>query len=553
MLIRDQIIKILESGLSAAQQSGDLGNIPSPVITLEHPNRLEHGNYSSNLPLRIQGLLKMKALDIAEILKQHVPQHEAVTRIEVAAPGFINFYLDDSWLAKQAKTISSDKTFGAVPPPTATAVQLEYVSANPTGPIHVGNGRGAAIGSTLANTFRFCGYAVQQEYYINDAGNQVAIFGETLKARYLELLGEEATLPENGYPGTYMISLAEDIRERFGDDLIGSSENELENLGSLGIGLMVERIKSDLKGLDVEFDRWFSEKTLMLPDQQYDRIMSLLNTQKQTTERDGAVWFTSSELGESKDNVLIRSDGTPTYFASDIAYHFDKFVLRGFDRVIDIWGADHQGHVSRVKAAVDCVGGNSDNLDVLLYQLVTLKRGEEIVPLSKRAGEIVTLKEVIDEVGKDAARYFFLATGANQTMEFDLDLAVQQSDENPVYYIQYAHARISSILRLAVEQQISADDGDYSLLTHPAELNLLVSLLLFPEVIERVLEDLAPHHLAHYARELAAVFHNFYGNCRVVQEDEPELSKARLMLLEATQTVLANILALMGISAPDSM
>ena len=227
MLIRDQIIGILESGLAAAQQNGDLGNIPSPLIALEHPNRLEHGNYSSNLPLRIQGLLKMKAIDIAEILKLHVPQHEAVNRIEVAPPGFINFYLDDSWLAKQAKTISSDKTFGAVPPGVAAAVQLEYVSANPTGPIHVGNGRGAAIGSTLANTFRFCCYAVQQEYYINDAGNQVAIFGETLKARYLELLGEDATLPENGYPGTYMISLAEDIRQRFGDDLVGSNENEL--------------------------------------------------------------------------------------------------------------------------------------------------------------------------------------------------------------------------------------------------------------------------------------------------------------------------------------
>jgi arginyl-tRNA synthetase len=286
---------------------------------------------------------------------------------------------------------------------------------------------------------------------------------------------------------------------------------------------------------------------------QYGQIMSILAEKNQIAERDGAVWFTSSELGESKDNVLVRSDGTPTYYATDIAYHYEKFIDRKFDRVIDIWGADHQGHVSRLKAAIDSVGGNSEGLDVLLYQLVTLRRGDEIVPLSKRAGEIVTLANVVAEVGEDAARYFFLATGANQPMEFDLELAVKQSDDNPVYYIQYAHARISSILDLATQQKLDAKNANTDLLTDPAEIKLIVSLLLFPEIVERVLSDLAPHHLAHYARELAASFHNFYGQCRVVQIEDPELSSSRLLLLEATKNVLARILNLMGISAPKSM
>ena len=277
------------------------------------------------------------------------------------------------------------------------------------------------------------------------------------------------------------------------------------------------------------------------------------NEKNQVTERDGAVWCTSAELGESKDNVLVRSDGTPTYYATDIAYHYEKFIDRKFDRVIDIWGADHQGHVSRLKAAIDSVGGNSEGLDVLLYQLVTLRRGDEIVPLSKRAGEIVTLANVVAEVGEDAARYFFLATGANQPMEFDLELAVKQSDDNPVYYIQYAHARISSILNLAAQQKLDAKNANTDLLTDPAEIKLIVSLLLFPEIVERVLSDLAPHHLAHYSRELAAAFHNFYGQCRVVQIEDPELSSSRLLLLEATRNVLARILDLMGISAHESM
>ncbi len=554
MLIRDEIILLLEQALKSAENAGTISSVPNHTVTVEHPNRQEHGNFSSNLPLKIQGLVKIKALDLAKIIIEHIPTHDAVERVEIAPPGFINFFLSDKWVAQQASVIASDDSFGQISITGEKSIQIEYVSANPTGPIHVGNGRGAAIGSSLANTFKFTGYQVQQEYYINDGGTQVLIFGQTLYARYLQLHGNEASLPDNGYPGSYMIDLAQEIKNQYGGDFMEqNNDSVIEQIGMLGIEIMIEGIKNDLKQIGVEFDSWFSEKSLMKENGQYRQIMSILTEKNQITERDGAVWFTSSELGESKDNVLVRSDGTPTYYATDIAYHYEKFIERKFDRVIDIWGADHQGHVSRLKAAIDSVGGNSEGLDVLLYQLVTLRRGDEIVPLSKRAGEIVTLANVVAEVGEDAARYFFLATGANQPMEFDLELAVKQSDDNPVYYIQYAHARISSILDLAVEQKLDSRNANTDLLSDAAEIKLIVSLLLFPEIVERVLSDLAPHHLAHYARELAASFHNFYGQCRVVQIEKPELSSSRLLLLEATRNVLARILGLMGISAPDSM
>ena len=554
MLIRDEIISLLEQALKSAEHAGAVSSVPNHTISVEHPNRQEHGNFSSNLPLKIQGLVKIKALDLAEIIIAHIPTHNAVERVEIAPPGFINFFLADKWVAQQASVIARDNSFGQIPIEGERSIQIEYVSANPTGPIHVGNGRGAAIGSSLANTFKFAGYQVQQEYYINDAGNQVLIFGQTLYARYLQAHGKEASLPDNGYPGSYMIDLAQEIKTQFGGDFLEqNNDSVIEEIGIIGIEILIKQIKTDLKQIGVEFDSWFSEKSLMEENGQYGQIMSILTEKNQIAERDGAVWFTSSELGESKDNVLVRSDGTPTYYATDIAYHYEKFIDRKFDRVIDIWGADHQGHVSRLKAAIDSVGGNSKGLDVLLYQLVTLRRGDEIVPLSKRAGEIVTLANVVAEVGEDAARYFFLATGANQPMEFDLELAVKQSDDNPVYYIQYAHARISSILDLAAQQKLDAKNANTDLLTDPAEIKLIVSLLLFPEIVERVLSDLAPHHLAHYARELAASFHNFYGQCRVVQIEDPELSSSRLLLLEATRNVLARILNLMGISAPESM
>ena len=553
-MIRDEIRSLVGQALAAAQSAGHIPQFASPEATVEHPQRPEHGDFSANLPLRIQGLAKMKAIEVAEALRQHVPAHEAVSHVTVAPPGFLNFYLDAGWVTRQiAPVIEAGSDYAATDRFAGQRAQLEYVSANPTGPIHVGNGRGAAIGSTLANVMEAAGYEVDQEYYVNDAGTQVAIFGRTLYARYQQLFGREVEIPENGYPGDYMIDLAEAVKEVHGNAfLCPEGDDPNPDFGQVGIDLQIDSIRTDLSGMGVDYQNWFSERSLMSEGGPYDRVLQMLRDQGYVAERDGAVWFTSTEVGESKDNVLIRSDGQPTYYATDIAYHYDKFVTRHYDRVIDIWGADHQGHVSRVKAGVGAVGGDPEALDILLYQLVTLKRGGEVVILSKRAGEIVTLRDVIAEVGADATRFFFLSPSANQAMDFDLDLAKKQSDENPVYYVQYAHARIAGVIAKASEESRSSEGADASLLTHEAEQALLRKLLLLPEILELVVDDLAPHHLAHYAQELAQAFHTFYTQCRVISEDEA-LTSARLLLLDAARVALARTLTLMGISTPDQM
>ena len=553
-MIRDEILVLVGEALTAAQAAGDIPQFAAPAATIEHPQRPEHGDFSANLPLRIQGLAKMKAIEVAEALRKHVPSHAAVSKVDVAPPGFLNFYLDASWVAAQAPVVAAaGEDYASSNRGAGQRVQLEYVSANPTGPAHVGNGRGAAIGSTLANVMKAAGYDVEQEFYVNDAGTQVAIFGRTLYARYEQLFGREASIPENGYPGEYVIEIAERVKAEYGDQFLRPEGEEPDPaLGQLGIQMQVDSIREDLAGMGVNYDVWFSERSLMVEGGPYEGAFQILRDHGHVIERDGAVWFASSDLGESKDNVLIRSDGQPTYYATDIAYHYDKFVTRKFDRVIDIWGADHQGHVSRVKTAVQAVGGNPDALEVLLYQLVTLKRGSQVVPLSKRAGEIVTIRDVIAEVGSDATRFFFLSPSSSQTMDFDLDLAKKQSDENPVYYVQYAHARIAGIIDKAKETGLSSEGADASLLTHDAEQTLIRKLLLLPEVLETVVDDLAPHHLPHYAMELATAFHAFYTQCRVISDDEA-LSRARILLLEAARVTLARTLSLMGISAPDQM
>jgi len=554
IVIREEILVLVNEALNSAQDAGKIPHFVSPEITIEHPQRIEHGDFSINLPLRIQDLAKMKAIDIANIIQSHIEPHTAIEKIEVAHPGFLNFYLEPSWLCDQIPSIvNTGDSFSFSNLGNGSSVQIEYVSANPTGPIHVGNGRGAVIGSTLANVMIFLGFNVQQEYYVNDAGTQVSIFGKTLYARYAELFGKEVKIPDNGYPGKYIIELAKKIQEQYGDIFLELIDNEPNSeLGKIGIDLQLNNIQEDLSAIGVHYDSWFSEQSLMEKGGAYDTALQLLRDADLVLEREGAVWFNSSNLGESKDNVLIRSDGQPTYYATDIAYHYDKFLIRKFERVIDIWGADHQGHVSRVKTALQTIGGKPDSLDVLLYQLVSLRRGDEIVPLSKRAGEIVTLRNVIDEVGVDAARFFFLSSSSNQTMDFDLELAKNQSDENPVYYVQYAHARISSILIKAEEDSLFKKSPKLTLLKHPSEQLLIRKLLLLPEILENVIADLAPHHLPHYSKDLATAFHSFYTQCRVISEDK-ELTAARLTLLQASQIVLAKTLALMGISAPRKM
>jgi arginyl-tRNA synthetase len=434
-------------------------------------------------------------------------------------------------------------------------VQVEYGSANPTGPLHVGSGRNVVLGDSLANVLQAAGYDVQREYYVNDAGSQMRLFNETLYARYAQALGREAEVPEGGYSGQYMVEWAKEIAEEEGDGYLNMPYTEaVKAIGKVGLAKVLDCIKDDVELLGIHYDHWYSEQSLY-DDGYFARIMTLLRQSGHIVEREGAIWFTATELGGDKDEVIIRSDGEPGYFASDIAYHYNKFVERGFDWVIDVWGADHQGHVPRMKAMMRALGLDPERLTLLIYQLVTLKRGGEVVRLSKRTGDIITLREVTEDVGPDAVRFFLLARAADSQMDFDLDLAVEQSAENPVYYVQYGHARIASILRYAKERVPDFADGDASLLRHPAELALIRQMLLLPEVVEQAAENLAPHHLTYYAQDLASEFHSFYKECRVVSSDpaDAELNKARLKLVSAAKIVLAKTLRLMGMTAPERM
>ncbi len=442
--------------------------------------------------------------------------------------------------------------YGNIDVGAGKSIQIEFVSVNPTGPLHVGHGRGAILGSTLASALTAAGYRVEKEYYVNDAGSQMDTFYRSLWARYRQLFDIPAEVPPDGYVGAYMIDLAKEIAGEQGDRFVRMPEKDaIAALGQIGLEKMIGQIRSDLEGLRVVFDLWFSEKSLYR-NSQYETAMSVLRQSGYLTEKEGATWFVSTALGESKDNVVVRSDGTPTYFAADIAYHYNKFVERRFEKVIDIWGADHMGHVSRMKAVIGALGIDPERLQVIISQMVTLRRGGELVKISKRSGEIITLKELVDEVGVDACRFFFLCRSADAQMDFDMELAKKQSQDNPVYYVQYAHARISSILRLAEERGIDYSDGDVTLLTSAPEQTLIRKMIALPEIIEVIAHTLEPHHLTYYAQDLATVFHAFYKDCRVVSEDVA-LTRARLKLVAAARTVLGRTLDLMGMNAPERM
>jgi len=459
-----------------------------------------------------------------------------------------------TWLFEMIPTIlDSADTYGNVAVGTGKSVQVEFVSANPTGPLHVGHGRGAVLGSTLANVLAAAGYEVNREYYLNDTGNQIRTFGKSLYARYRQSLGDDMQMPTDAYLGDYVVDLARSIVDAHGRRFADMPEDEgTQALCDIGTAMLTDGIRKDLAALNVEFDEWFSEKSLY-ESGEYAQAMSLLRDGGYVAEREGAVWFESSLLGEDKDNVLVRSDGTPTYFASDVAYHYDKFVRRGYDRVIDIWGADHQGHIPRMKAVVKTLGKDPEQLTVLTCQLVTLRRGEEIVRASKRSGDVVSLRELMDEVGVAACRYIFLSRSPDSQMDFDIEMAKRQSADNPVYYVQYAHARIASILKHAQERAVITEEApDTGLLNDEAELALLRVLSRLPEVVDEVARTLEPHHLPYYAQELATAFHAFYKQCRVLTDD-PRLTRARLSLVNATKIVLARTLGLMGVSAPDHM
>ena len=553
--MKRRLIVQLLAAASQAQKEGKIPAVALPDTYLEHPQKPEHGDYASSLPLKLARATGMRPMQIAETIVSVMPKSDEIEAINPAAPGFINFRLSRRWLTELVSTVLTlGETYGDGALKGKVRVQVEFVSANPTGPLHVGNGRGAVLGSALASILKAAGYDVEKEYYINDAGSQTDAFYRSLYARYQQCLGKDVPLPENGYHGTYMIELAKDIIKDHGEGFLMFSESEaLARLGEIGQRKMIARIKADLEQLGVTYDKWFSERSLY-DHGQFNNVMSILHDGGYIAQKEKATWFMSTALGEDKDNVVIRSDGTPTYYGSDIAYHYNKFIERKFDRVIDIWGADHQGHVPRMKAVVSALGVDPERLTIILSQLVTLRRGKEVVRLSKRTGDIITLSEVVDEVGADACRFFFLSRSADSQMDFDLEVAKKQSKENPVYSVQYAHARAASILRLARERGIDSSGGDTAILASEPELSLMRKLLLLPELIDMAAEALEPHHLSYYAQELATVFHTFFDrpDCRVLSEDAA-LTKARLKLVSAAEIVLARTLHLMGMNAPERM
>ena len=559
---RDAIAGAIRRALERAQHDGVLPPIPPPEVRIERPQKREHGDYACNVALRLASAVRMPPMEVAERIAARIDHDQPIASVEVARPGFLNLRLDADWKREQLRAVvAAGADWGRIATGAGRRVQIEFVSANPTGPLQVGNGRGAVLGDALATVLDAAGYEVQREYYVNDAGAQIRLFGRTLFARYRQQFGHEAPLPEGGYQGAYMIELAERIAAEHGERWLQSDDDPPESLTDLGLELMVDQIREDLRELRVEFDHWQSERALYGhgtdladADLPYEIAMSRLREGGCVVEKEGAVWFRSDALGEDKDNVLIRSNGEPTYFASDVAYHYNKFIERGFQTVIDVWGADHQGHVARTKAAVTAVGGDGDDLEVLLYQLVHLRRGDERVRMSKRSGELVTLRELVEEVGADATRFFLLQRSADAQMDFDLEAATSQDPrQNPVSYVQYAHARCVSILRTAAEQSIGGVSADLSLLTDEREDDLITAILRLPELVADMATRREPHHLTTYAIELAQAFTQFYDHCRVVDPQQPEQSAARLTLTRAAQSALAATLSLIGVSAPDEM
>jgi arginyl-tRNA synthetase len=550
-MLKQTITELLTQAIAKAQKEGKLPDISLPEIVIERPQNPEHGDYASSISLKLARAAGTNPLNIAKEIAGYIESSPEIENVTVAPPGFINFILKNSWLAEQVDEIlTSDKEYGNINLGQRKKIQIEFVSVNPTGPLHVGHGRGAVLGSTLADVLAAAGYEVEKEYYVNDAGNQIDTFRQSL---YASAKGLE--IPPDGYHGDYIATASTQIAQSEAYRNLPEDKKEAY-MGERGLEMMREAIESDLKRLRVSFDLWYREKELYKKDSHnislFDKVIAMLRQDGYIVEREGATWFVSTALGDNKDNVVIRSDGTSTYFGSDIAYHYNKFIERKFDKVIDIWGADHAGHVSRMKAAVEALGIDPERLTVIISQMVTLRRGGDIVKISKRSGDIITLRELIDEAGVDACRFFFLARTADSQMDFDLELAKKQSADNPVYYVQYAHARIASILRVAQERGVLSDNGNVSLLTDPSELTLIRKMLLLPEMVETIANTLEPHHLTYYAQDLATAFHAFYKNCRVITDDKA-MTGARLKLVKAARLVLGRTLNLMGMKAPDKM
>ncbi|MEA3416699.1 MAG: arginine--tRNA ligase [Thermodesulfobacteriota bacterium] len=546
---------ILKAALNA-HEKGDLPSSKFPDVEVEAPRIEAHGDFSTNIAMVMASVQKMQPKRIAEaIIKNIDDQEEIIAKTEIAGPGFINFFINSlSWHPVLRRIHEEDDRYGASDIGRGRKIQVEFVSSNPTGPLHVGHGRGAAVGDAVANILLFCGYDVEKEYYINDSGRQINTLGRSVFLRYRQLLGEDIEFPDDCYQGDYIRDLAGQIREDKGSALIDQREDEaVLYCAQFAAKQIIAGIRDDLKSFGVEFDNWFSEQSLY-DSGKVDKVLNDFRKQNIIYEKDGAHWFKTKEFGDEKDRVVVRNNGQTTYFASDIAYHKDKFD-RGFERVIDIWGADHHGYIPRIKASIEAAGYSKDRFDVILVQLVNLLRGGEPVAMSTRAGEFVTLKDVIDEVGADAAKFIFLTRHHESPLDFDLELAKKKTNENPVFYVQYVHARISSIIRKGREKGIEGagwDEKAMAMLEEPEEINLIKSLGSYLETVRLSAEFMEPHRITFYLMNLASSFHAYYNKHRVLTDDLL-LTAARLYLVVAVKKVIRHGLTLLGVSAPEKM
>ena len=551
MDIKDILTAAIEQAAKDAMAEGVFPEGELPTIVLEVPPQKEFGDFATNFAMQSAKVFHKNPRQIAEELVRRI-QGSWLDHAQIAGPGFLNFYLKGNVLYDAFQQIlAAGESFGQLPPKDALKIQVEYVSANPTGLLHVGHGRGAAAGSALVNLLRAAGYPVESEYYINDAGNQMDNLARSVNARYLELLGRVVEFPEDGYHGQDIIDTAQRIIDKEGDKYLNLDEAErLTIFKDLAYVEKLAALKEDLAAFNVTFDHWFSERTLH-PDA-VRAAVKILQDNGNIYEKEGALWLRSTAYGDDKDRVVIRDNGVPTYLAADIAYHHNKYE-RGFDRIVNIWGADHHGYVCRVKAAMQALGHDPEKLTVLLLQMVALFRGGELVKMSKRTGQSVSLNELMEEVGTDAARYFFLMRSLDSQLDFDLDLAKKKSNDNPVYYIQYAHARIHSIYRQAEETGLKlGSQPELSLLTDESEVGLIKKIEEYPEEVERAARDYAPQRIARYSYDLASAFHSFYNKCRIMGV-EPKLAESRLALVTVTAHVIRHSLGILGVSAPEHM
>ena len=554
--MKNKIIALIETAVNSCVQKRLIPKIDLPFVEVDVPGNPEHGDYASNVAMILAAQAKLNPRKIAQIIQENISDPEnIIEKTQIAGPGFLNFFIKDIVWQKALQNIEEQKEkYGCLDSGGGKKVQVEFVSANPTGPLHIGHARGAVVGDVITNLLKTAGYRVDKEYYINDAGNQMNNLGQSVLLRYRELLGEKIEFPENCYHGDYIKDIAGKIIKREGNKYLTSNkEDTIKYFTTIAGQTILEEIKDDLQDFGVTFDEYFSEKELY----KNNGVTELLDKlqKKGFVYFDGeTLWFKTTDFGDEKDRVVVRKTGEPTYFAADIAYHQNKFA-RGYEMIIDIWGADHHGYMPRLWAGIQALGHDKNELKIILVQLVNLLRGGVPVAMSTRSGEFVTLREVLEEVGKDAARYNFLMRRSDSHLDFDLEIAKKQSNENPVYYVQYAHARICSILRMAQERGIALPvyaDIDPALLNEPEEKTLIKLIVRYPETIYGAAKTLEPHRITFYLNELAGIFHSYYNKNKVISEND-RLTAARLFLVKAISIVIQNALKILGVNAPEKM